>query len=217
MKFEETIRDIFSLKFETQHQTAYTLLRFQEHYESPKFRGKTFTLDEFKRWYTKTSPDGKKTGKFTYCTDWEGFNLPSHVFTTFFEGRFNPLSREEKTILSLIRDKMDRKFYVIASFKKNKDGTLKHEIAHGLYYLDKEYRKQARKIINQIGKKQRNRISKYLLRKGYAQEVLEDETHAYILTDLEDIMNVARDKEAVAEANKKLQRNYERAYAARKI
>jgi hypothetical protein len=87
---------IHLLTFDNQIDLTSTFLRFQEHYESPFFKGKYFTLDEFKEWYIKTSPNGKKSGKFTYYTDWGGFNIPSYILKPFYNGAFNPLSENEK-------------------------------------------------------------------------------------------------------------------------
>ena len=90
---------IHLLSFDTQHDLTSTFLRFQEHYESPRFKGEVFTLDEFQDWYIKNSPNGIETGKFTYHTDWNGFNIPSHILKPFYEGKFDPLSFDEQAIL----------------------------------------------------------------------------------------------------------------------
>ena len=99
MKVKEIIKNIFHISFSTQHELASTFLRFQEYYESPKFRGKIFSFYEYKKWYTANSPKGKKTGKFTYYKDWGGFNIPSYVLKPFYQGKFNPLSNKEKKFL----------------------------------------------------------------------------------------------------------------------
>ena len=52
--------NIYLLMFENQFELCSTMLRFQEYYESPKFKNKIFTLEEYKKWYSK----GNK--KFTY-------------------------------------------------------------------------------------------------------------------------------------------------------
>jgi len=57
-------------------------LRFEEYYESPRFKGRIFTFDEYRKWYVKNSPKGKKTGRFTYYSDWSGFNIPSYALKT---------------------------------------------------------------------------------------------------------------------------------------
>lgn len=77
MNCKEILPHIFHVNFSSQEELASTFLRFQEHFESPSFKGKIFSLDDYKRWYIKHSPNGQKTGEFTYYSDWSGFNIPS--------------------------------------------------------------------------------------------------------------------------------------------
>src|SRR5262245_26903475 len=85
---------IYLLVFETQYELASTFLRFQEHYESPKFRKKIFSLEEFMDWYGQ-----ENKGKFSYFKDWAGFNIPSTEFEPFLEGKFDPLLEKEKRLM----------------------------------------------------------------------------------------------------------------------
>jgi hypothetical protein len=62
---------IYLLRFETQYEITSSFLRIQEHYESPHFSGRVFTLEEFMDWYAA------EYGAFTYLEDWSGFNVPS--------------------------------------------------------------------------------------------------------------------------------------------
>ncbi|HVY01919.1 MAG TPA: hypothetical protein VHA12_04110, partial [Candidatus Nanoarchaeia archaeon] len=101
MKLREIYPNIFHIQFSTRLLLTSTFLRFQEHYESPKFRGKIFSLEEYKKWYISNSPKGKETGKFTYYEDWSGFNIPGHVLEPFFQGKFDPLSLEEQHFIKL--------------------------------------------------------------------------------------------------------------------
>jgi len=89
--------NIFLLDFETQEELTSTFLRFQEFYESPEFQGKIFTLQEYKAWYTKLK------GKFSYYTDWGGFNIPSRILESFYKGKFDPLSEAEKQFLDMFK------------------------------------------------------------------------------------------------------------------
>ena len=171
---------IHLLIFNTQRDISSTFLRFQEHYESPKFRGKIFSLEEFKRWYVQNSPKGIKTGEFTYYTDWNGFNIPSYVLKPFYSGKFNPLSEQEKKFLEIFKDEPEP-FYVIGIHRETKKLNLflKHEIAHGLFYTDKDYRGEVLAILSQFDVKP---IKIELRSKaGYHEQVLEDEVHAYII------------------------------------
>lgn len=184
MKIDKTkIADrIVLLTFENRLDLTSTLLRFQEHYESPEFRGRIFTLEEYKKWYTANSPDGQKTGKFTYYDDWNGFNFPSHILNPFFNGDFNPLSKQEERIVELLNCEIDP-FYTIGIHRQNEketiQKTLEHEIAHGLFYTDTEYK---RKILAEMQKEDLTELREELRSLGgYHESVLDDELHAYSL------------------------------------
>ena len=182
MDITEILTDIYHLNFPTQQGLASTFLRFQEHYESPQFREKIFSLDEFQRWYTANSTNGRKTGEFTYYEDWEGFNFPSYVLDPFYRGLFDPLSKLEKLFLEHFEDKTKTKFYVIGTF--GKESALKHEIAHGLFYIDEKYKTKALRILATMDPEDRTKISNHLRDgAGYHTEVIDDEMHAYLTTD----------------------------------
>jgi len=173
----EVRKNIFLIKFPSQEELASTFLRFQEHYESPEFQGKIFTFDEYKDWYTKLK------GKFSYYTDWGGFNIPSHILKPFREGKFDPLSEQEKGLLNLFEGS-EHPFYIIGLFKDQEDKkvlhTLKHEIAHGLFYTEPEYRDKTLKILSKYNLD----ALKGWLRAlgGYNESVIEDECHAFAIT-----------------------------------
>lgn len=169
------------LTFQTQAEVTSTFLRFQEHYESPKFAGMIFSLDEYKEWYVKNSPNGIKTGEFTYYTDWSGFNIPGEILKPFYEGKFHPLSEAEQIILDMFKDE-ENPFYIIGVHKESKsfEKLLRHETAHGLYFTNPEYRKEALGI---IAKYDTSEVRKDLLASGgYGENVIDDEVHAYSIS-----------------------------------
>jgi len=178
LKHKNLTDKIHLITTDTERYLASTFVRFQEYYESPKFKGKIFTLGEFKEWYIKNSVEGKKTGKFTYYDDWEGFNIPSYILNPFYAGKFNPLSKKEKRFLEMFK-KEKEKFYVIGVNKAdNHLGTdLTHEIAHGLFYTDKDYKEEVLNVLSKF--KLRELKTELLLEKKYHKKVLEDECHAY--------------------------------------
>lgn len=98
-KIREILHNVYQVHFDKQSQLASTFLRFQEFYESPKFRGRTFTRAEFEEYYTQ------EHGSFSYLEDWAGFNLPSDVLHPFLNGDFDPLSDEEVSLLQYFRQK----------------------------------------------------------------------------------------------------------------
>ena len=181
IEHKRIIDRIHLLIFNTQKDITSTFLRFQEHYESPKFRGKIFSLEEFKRWYIKNSPRGKEKGEFTYYTDWSGFNIPSYVLRPFYEGRFDPLSEQERGLLELFKNEQEP-YYLIGVHRatKNLNKILKHEIAHGLFYTDEKYRCEVLEVLKSFDVE---RIKEELRSTGgYHEQVLGDEVHAYSIS-----------------------------------
>ena len=167
---------IFVLEFDNQREMASTFLRFQEHYESPKFARKIFTHEEFREWYKK-----ENGGKFTYHTRWRGFNIPSFALKKFYQGKFDPLTENEKNLLSLFK-KHKGDFYIVAH-KGNPSGKsliLKHELAHGLFYTNKNYEREIMKILKKYDLR---KLKEGLLSLGdYSKGVLDDEIQAYSIS-----------------------------------
>lgn len=165
------------VRAKTQYDLATTFMRFQEYYESPKFRGKIFTAQEYAAWYAE------QNGSFSYVTDWSGFNIPSRVLTPFYNGQFDPLSQKERKLLRLLKNIRGR-FYVIGvqTGAETHHGTLKHEFVHGLFYTNPTYRKAVKKVL----KKTDATELKNLLKKkhGYHSTVIPDEINAYVLTGI---------------------------------
>ncbi|MEX0920187.1 MAG: ABC transporter ATP-binding protein [Candidatus Pacearchaeota archaeon] len=184
---------IYLLVFEKQKDLGETFVRFQEHYESPEFAGRIFSLEEYKDWYIKNMPNAREKSRFTYYEDWNGFNIPSYVMRSFYEGRFNPLSEKEQKILDLFRNE-EEPFYIIGTNKEVEDleGYLRHETAHGLFYTDKKYRDKVLKIISEFDT---SKMENELVEQGYHTEVLKDEVHAYSI-DYEDSLKNCLTKEA---------------------
>jgi hypothetical protein len=184
MIVKQISKNIYLIKFKTRNDLTSTLLRFQEHYESPKFKGKIFTLEEYKKWYIKNSPKGIKTGKFTYYKDWSGFNIPSHILQPFYRGLFNPLTEAEKSILHVFNKIRNKKFYIIGVYGDVDKSILKHEIAHGMYYSNNNYHKEVNAVLKKMDSIAVKQIIKYFKKNaGYHKDVYLDEIHAYTLTE----------------------------------
>jgi len=163
LSVHEPLERIFHLRFDEMNEMAEAFLRFQEHYESPEFKGKIFTLDEYKEWYMENSPDAKEAGEFTYYDDWGGFNIPSEILEPFYDGKFDPLSDKERMLLDVFLEHRGKLFYIIATGKSEKEGkdesSLKHELAHGLFYVHRQYRSEAPPIIAPIDPGTRRQIA----------------------------------------------------------
>ena len=211
----ERLHNIFHLHFPTQQELASTFLRFQENYESPQFKGKIFTLDEFERWYIANSPGGKGTGKFTYSEDWSGFNIPSYILNPFYEGSFDPLSEPEVAFLELFKDKKETKFYVIGSFGEKQE-SLNHEVAHGLYYTQPEYKAKVLEVLSNMDPEDRSNLTVALLAMGYDQSVLDDEIQAYVVDDMEWLSQHKIEGKGFVELHRQLREIFDR-YAMKEM
>ncbi len=183
MELEEILKNVFHVKFPNQQELASTFLRFAEYYQNPFFKGKTFTLDKFREWYVKNSLNGRKNGKFTYYSDWDGFSIPSSILETFYKGKFNPLSDREKKLLEVFKDKRGSNFYVIGTFGNISQATKKHEIAHGLFNTDTRYRVKVLEVIRELLATDRKMLNKFLSSYcgGYHQDFWEEEGTCYLL------------------------------------
>jgi hypothetical protein len=167
---QRVAKGIYLLRFHTQYELAATFLRVQEHYESPKFHGRIFSLEQYMDWYAE------RHGNFTYYQDWSGFNVPSTAFEPFVAGKFDPLSAKERRLLALFRGLRER-FYVIGIYGQGKD-TLTHELAHALFFTDDAYREAVHAAMRGYDT---SALAKQLSEAGYARHVIPDEIQAYLV------------------------------------
>jgi hypothetical protein len=220
MKIEisEVVKNVFHAKFESQYELTSTFLRFQEYYESPMFQGKIFTLEEYKKWYIKNSPNGLITGDFTYYTDWAGFNLPSYILQPFYNGEFAPLSDKETMLLNLFEkiNQDNEHYYIIGTFHdlKEDNATFRHEVAHGLFYTNPDYKNEVLKILDDMDSQTYNDIRDILLFTGYDDSVMIDEVHAFTFTAQKFLLKKGVDINRVKDIANKLQANFEIFYEA---
>jgi hypothetical protein len=183
-KIKEIKPRIFLFEFKSHYDMCMYFLRYQEFYESPspKFRNKSFTIFEFMRWYSLKY--GK--GSFTYPYDWDGFNIPGEII-----GKVWDLGIEDKNFYDVemheawqeCKAKADgKKFYIIGVVRGNK--ALSHEIAHGLFYLHSEYKKEMTRLVKDMDPIIRHTVNVNLKRLGYTPKVYIDEAQAYMATGL---------------------------------
>ena len=156
---------------DSQEELSESFMRFQEHYESPVWADKIFTIGQFKQWYSKTY------GADTYRHDWIGFNFPSYVLKPFRDGLFDPLTEKEKEILNLLKYRIDE-FYIIGC---NTDEVLNHELCHALYYFNNDYREGVNKVLKENAQDIKEAFDHLLNLGCYHKKVLADEFQAYIL------------------------------------
>jgi len=198
--------NIILLIYPTDYALTSSLLRPQEFWDSRKFRGKVgFTLEEYMDWYA-TQKSNK--GVFDYFTHVVGMNVPSKALIPFFEGDFDPLSDKEKVSLDLVKNHFlngDR-FSLIGISQSGERRSLIHEIAHGLYHTDLTYKKKVLQVISKIHSQDRESINNFLKNQGYHRATYWDETHAYVLADLQVLRSYGVKTKRFEEANRELRR-----------
>lgn len=186
-KLKEIKPNIFLLEFHNEYDMCMTFLRYQEFYESPslKYRGKPFKILDFMRYYSLEF--GK--GAFTYPVDWAGFNIPDYVIKDVHKLGIqdcNDYDRQMFEAYQFCKKKAKDKFYIIGVTAGN--GALNHEIAHGFYYINPQYKKEMNSLVKKMDPELRKAMNTYLHKVGYTPRVFMDETQANMATT-EDFAN----------------------------
>lgn len=202
---KKTPYNSYCISADSNRELARSFLRFQEHYESPneEFRGKVFTLGQYRSWYEK------KYGYFSYETDWTGFNIHSYILKPFQEGLFDPLIPEEKNLIFLFANAPSDKFYIIGA---NDTDTLNHELNHALYAYSTSYQTEVNKVFDANLEHIKYALA-HLLNKGYCQYLLYDELQSYILDYDSDIIPLVKKNSVVYDIHSLYSQFSEKHYA----
>lgn len=180
--------NIFAVSVSDDYDRAMLFCRYQEYYESPykEIRRKHFTLEYFMRLYCKK----RKTPNFQYPSDWGGYNIPSDVLMSahqLFESTYNEYDPIMKQIIDFcVKSSKNSPFYLIGIDKFNSTQTMEHELSHGMYYTDSEYRKSCDLLISQMDKNDYNFAKRELIMIGYSNDkkIIDDEIQAFFSTGL---------------------------------
>jgi hypothetical protein len=182
VKISQPIPNVLYLEFSSHKDMLLTMFRIQEFYESPhkNIKNKYFTIEEF------LDTHMEENGDLDYYSKWAGFNLPCYIINDFFK-TFKDLTPRETKLAKMIYDNIQRNnlFYVVAGCSGD-SSTANHEIAHSLFYMDTNYKVKSLELIKKLSPAVRRRFNKMMLETGYAKEVLDDETQAYLGTSLKD-------------------------------
>ena len=183
MKVDLIVPGAILLTAETDHENTYSFMRLQEFYENEdrSRQGKYFSLDEVIDHY------GDKRGIFSYPQDWAGFNIPGHIVDKFIKLHKHDFTEKEKSMFELVKKvidqydhaKVDGKYYLIGV---KSELYIDHELCHAMWYLYPKFRKEAKKLLKKLPKKQKKAIKRWLKDSGYADNVLDDEINAYLAT-----------------------------------
>ena len=186
-KIEEVRPNVFAVIVKDHYHRAMLFCRVQEFYESPNpdFRGKNFSIWDYIEWYSREHGD-----VFTYTFDWGGFNIPLNVAESCYskllkKGEFTPYDLEMNYIVKTIRGMVGNgKSYIIGA-PTTEDETFEHEVCHGLYATNKEYKALVDEITETIEWQDYLKFEGNLLDMGYTAAVIPDEIQAYLSTNYE--------------------------------
>ena len=188
-KIEEVRPNVFAVIVKDHYHRAMLFLRVQEFYESPnpEFRGKNFNIWDYIEWYSRRNND-----VFTYTYDWGGFNIPLKTAWDCYEKLKENESPYDEVMDDIIRTiemtmfnkKNTRNWngYIIGADSTESD-TFEHEICHGLYATNKQYKELVDEITIAIPFKEYQIFRKNLLDMGYNGIVIDDEIQAYLTTN----------------------------------
>lgn len=185
---------IFAVSIKNDYDRAMLFCRYQEFYESPfkQIRGKYFSLEYYMWLYTKK----RKDEIFTYPRDWSGYNIPSKsvekaLDVFYHKNTPSPYDRIMSDIYfscenNPLKSGNPRSKWYLLGADSYKSLTMDHEIAHGMYFTDKKYKKSADELVSSIKSKDYSFLCKNLVKMGYANDkkILNDEIQAFLSTGL---------------------------------
>jgi hypothetical protein len=188
---EEVRPNVFAVIVKDHYHRAMLFCRVQEFYESPnpQFRGKNFSIWNYIEWYSREHRD-----VFTYTFDWGGFNIPLKTAWDCYEKL-----REYESPYDEVMDKIVGTIEMVMFNKKNtrnwngyiigadstESDTFEHEICHGLYATNKEYKLLVDEVTETISTKDYLTFKTNLINMGYTDGVIDDEIQAYLSTNYE--------------------------------
>ncbi len=186
---------IFAVKIKDKYERGMLFCRYQEFYESPfeEIRGKKFTLETFMSLYRSKT----KKETFTYPYDWTGYNIPSSVLMKSFNilenrNHYDDLMRK----IFLHCNRIARSKWYLLGVDNFSSDVLKHELAHGLYYTNDDYKNEMGTLLKSIFKSDYNFMKRGLIKMGYRddKEIIDDEIQAYLSTGMVPQINNGRTK-----------------------
>lgn len=191
-ELKNIIPGIYAVKIKDPYQRAMLFLRSQEFYESqfPEIKGKHFDFFEYMNLYRKW----RKKGYFSYPNEWVGFNVPGHIVETCTEhvldasnGLFpTPYDFIMNEIIKSVRKEIGKKKkYYLIGVNRYKSRLMDHEIAHGLYYVDADYKQSCLDLMKEnLTDKNYKALKKVIVKMGYSEDVVDDEIQAYLSTGI---------------------------------
>jgi hypothetical protein len=144
--------------------------------------------------YMRFYKDAWKKKTFTYPEDWSGYNIPCNILQvahhqfckdTEYDSIMNDIYWYCAKDSSEKNDGRRTDWYLIGASSKDLK-TLDHEIAHGLYFTNKDYKRDVNKLIKGIKPTHYDKLKKKLMKMGYVNDkkIIDDEIQAFMSTGL---------------------------------
>ena len=163
------------IEFPNRKEHTLSMFRLSEFSEGKEgIKGCHFAIDEFLDAYSD------KDGNITFFSFWDGFNVPMkqiHDFLLKFSK--SELTKREKKVLKAVRTLPLNG--TLITCEKGDENTLKHELAHCKFADNIPYRNEVLDVVHSIDFHLKKKFEGYLKEMGYSNDVIIDETHAYIL------------------------------------
>ena len=191
-KIKRITDNIFLIVVPDDYERSMLFLRVQEYSESPnrKFRGKSFDLMDFIKWYTLQNKDKC----FSYGDDWVGFNTSYlNAVQCYKKLPFKYVTKYDFIMLDILREishkigssnLSSKNVYMIGTGSADpKNVTTQHEIFHAYYFTSSLYRKKVKEAIhNCIPKHIYDRLRSNLVQMGYLNQnyTIHNEMQAYL-------------------------------------
>ena len=216
-ELREIVSGVYAVKIQDPYERAMLFLRSQEFYESPipEIRNKHINIFESMNMYRKWM----KKDYFSYTEDWIGFNIPGNIVEKCTKHVLKPSNAHMSTpydfimrdIIKQIRKEIGCKKFYLIGVNRFKSNLMDHELAHGLYYIDSNYRKACLELIEEsIPKKSYESLKKTLIKMGYTESVIDDEIQAYLSTGIYPQMKKIKDIKEISKIFKKNFKKYKK-------
>lgn len=164
-------KGVYHAQFAGQRDLAGAFRRFQNHHDNP----------------------GSKKKLLPLMSDRGSFRVSGDSFRAFIEWQLaaGQLSWKEAALLSAVKKEVAKhqdfangqSWFLIGTHRKGDGSTLRHEAAHALFFLDRDYRRMTTKmVVPLLG---RGGFEAFLKGLGHRKEDFIDEMQAYLSADAE--------------------------------
>ncbi len=145
---------VYFVKFENQYDMCMTMLRIHENTsEDHPFGKKVFTHKDYISWYKETFNGNYYRDVQAMCVD--GYQIRAFIRKFGIENMTKNEGHLVKILDNFLPKELlntNRKFSVICTYHGENSIDFKHELAHALFYMDKEYKLAVKALFKKISR-----------------------------------------------------------------